>query len=147
MTSIKNKKAKRDYTFIKEFSAGIELFGYEVKALRAGSASLSGAHIVVRGGEAYLVGSTISPYQVANTPESYDTERPRRLLLTKKEIAELAQAEGQKGLTIIPISLYNSGRFIKLSLAIARGQKKHDKREKLKERESRKKIQRTLKTK
>lgn len=147
MALIQNKKAKRDYTLLKEFEAGLELFGHEVKALREGKGNLAGSRVVVRGGEAYLVGATISAYQPANTPESYDTERARKLLLTKKEIAEIATAEEQKGLTVIPISLYNKGRFLKLSLAIARGQKKHDKRERLKERESKKKIERTLKIK
>lgn len=147
MALVNNKNAKRDYTFIKEFSSGVELFGYEVKSLRQGSGSLLGAHVLVRGGEAFLVGATIPPYQAANTPESYDAERPRRLLLTKKEIAELAQAEDQKGLTVIPISLYNTGRFIKLSLAIAKGKKQHDKREQIKKRDTERDLKRTLKIK
>ncbi len=145
MALIQNKKAKRDYTLLKEFEAGLELYGHEVKALRAGKGSLAGSHVVVRGGEAYLLGASISPYQPKNTPESYDQERARRLLLTKKEITEIAQAEEQKGLTIVPISLYNKGRFLKLSFAIARGQKKHDKREKIKKRDVERDLKRSLK--
>ncbi len=145
MNLISNKKARRDYTLLKEFEAGLELYGHEVKALRSGMANLAGAHVVVRGGEAFLVGATISPYQPKNTPESYDTERPRKLLLTKKEIEEIAQAEEQKGLTIVPISLYNKGRFLKLSLAIARGRKKHDKREQIKKRDIERDLKRSLK--
>ncbi len=129
MTLIAYKKAGLRFERLEEFEAGLELMGGEVKALRAKTGSLEGARIVVRGGEAYLVGATIPPYQAKNTLETYDPERPRRLLLQKSQIAELATQEAKKGLTIIPIEVYNKGRNLKLRIAIVRGKGKHDKRE------------------
>ncbi len=142
---IENKKARLEYEVLESFEAGMELFGFEVKALRSGKASLVGARVVVRGGEAYLVGATVSTYQEKNTPTSYDPERTRRLLMNKKEIAELAVKESQKGLTIIPLMVYNSSRRLKLQVAVVRHKNKHDKRETLKGREAKREIQRSLK--
>lgn len=153
MNVIEHKKARLNYEILKEFEAGLELFGHEVKSLRARHGTLEGAHIVVRpsgargGVEAYLVGATIPPYQAANTPPEYDPERTRRLLLTKKELRELAGYEGQKGLTIVPLAVYSKGRHLKLRLAATRGRKKYDKRAVIKEREGKREIERTLKNK
>ncbi len=144
-TLIRHKKATLDYELLETFEAGIELFGHEVKSLRNGHGKLEGAHVVVRGGEAYLVGASIPPYQPSNTPKSYEAERNRRLLLTQKELGELAGFEKQKGLTIVPISMYTKGRNIKVNIAIARGKKKYDKRETLKARDVERDIRRTLK--
>jgi len=146
MALIENKKVRLNFELLEEYEAGMELFGHEVKALRNKLGSLEGAHIVVRGNEAYLVGATIPPYQPSNTPKEYDAERPRRLLLNRKEIAELAGFESKKGLTIVPISVYSKGRNLKLSLAVARGKKQHDKRQTLKEKETKRDIERTLKS-
>jgi SsrA-binding protein len=145
MNLAQNKKARFDYEILKEFEAGIELHGFEVKSARAGRGTLRGAHVVVRGGEAYLVGCTIPPYQTENTPKTYDPERPRRLLLHKKELYALEDAESQKGLTVIALSLYNKNRKLKVSVAIARGKKKHDKREVIKKRDTERDLQRSLK--
>ena len=123
----------------------MELLGFEVKSIRQKLGSLDGAYIIVRGGEAYLINAHIPPYQPANTPESYDSHRNRRLLLTKKEITELSTAEGTKGLTIVPISVYNKGRKLKLSLGIGRGKKKTDKRESIKKRDTERELGRSLK--
>ena len=142
---IENKKARLEYEAVETYEAGIELKGYEVKSLRAGNASLVGSRIVVRGGEAYLLGAHIPPYQEKNTPKDYDPDRSRRLLLTKKEIAELSSYENQKGLTIIPFMVYNSNGRLKLNLAVARHRKKHDKRAMLKDRDATRSIRRTLK--
>ena len=101
----------------------------------------------MRGNEAYLVGATIQPYQPGNTPDSYEPERVRRLLLTKRELNELAGADVAKGLTLIPLSLYNKKRRLKLSFALARGKKQKDKRQDIKERETNIAIERTLKRK
>lgn len=131
-TLVENKKAHLRFAMLETYSAGLELSGAEVKSLRSKQGSLDGARIVVRGGEAYLSGATIPPYQASNTPKSYDPERPRRLLLTKKEIAALADAEVKKGLTVIPLEWYNTGRYVKLRLAIAKGKGKADRREDLK---------------
>lgn len=129
---LQNKKFGLKFSVVEKFSSGVELIGSEVKALRNKLGSLEGARVVVRGGEAFLIGATIPPYQVANTSESYDPERARRLLLSKKEITLLADAESKKGLTVVPLELYNAGRHIKLSLAIAKGKGKEDRREDLK---------------
>ena len=151
MNLIEHKKAHFDYETLEEFEAGIELFGYEVKSLRARHGKLEGAHIIVRpsgragGYEAYIVGMEIPPYQAANTPKEYEPGRSRRLLLTKKELATLADAEGQNGLTIVPLAVYNKGAKLKMRLAIAKGRKKYDKRSVLKERDTKRDIQRTLK--
>ena len=128
MNLIEHKKARLNYEILEEYEAGLELFGFEVKSLRAGRGTLEGSHVGVRGGEAYVIGMNIPPYQAANTPKSYDPERSRRLLLTSKEIGTLATFEGQKGLTIVPLSVYNRGQHLKLGIAIARGKKKEDKR-------------------
>lgn len=145
MTLVKNKKAPLLYTTLESFSAGIELFGPEVKALRNGLGSLEGARVVVRGGEAFIVGMTIPPYQAANTAKNYDPERSRRLLLTKKEIATLADNESKKGLTIVPFEVYTSGTFIKARVNIVRGKGKEDRREDLKKRDAMRETGRLLK--
>jgi SsrA-binding protein len=145
MTTLENARAGFDYEFLETIEAGLELFGFEVKSLRAGQGSLKGARVVARGGEAYLVGATIPPWQVANAPKSYDPERPRRLLLSTKEIAHVASAEGEKGLTIVPIKVYSKGRHLKLLIAVARGKKKEDKRHAIREREEKRRMRRSLK--
>ncbi len=145
MNLIEHKKARLEYEILEEYEAGLELLGYEVKSLRAHHGKLEGAHIVVRNGEAYLVGASIPPYQPANTPKEYDPARTRRLLLTHKEIGALASFEGQKGLTVVPLSVYNKGGKLKLKLGVARGRKKYDKRAVLKKRDTERDIRRTLK--
>lgn len=147
MALVENKRVGFDYEILETIEAGLELFGYEVKSLRAGHGSLKGARVVARGGEGYLVGATIPAWQIANAPKSFDPERPRRLLLSKKEILQIATAESEKGLTIVPLSVYNSGHKLKLSIAIARGKKKEDKRHRIRAREEKRRIERTLKTK
>lgn len=147
MSLIRNDKIGFDYTILEEIEAGLELLGLEVKSLRAGQGSLKGARVVARGGEAYLVGATIPAWQVLNAPKDYDALRTRKLLLNKKQIAQVSSAEGQDGLTIVPISVYNKGRNLKLSIGIARGKKKADKRQDIKKRDEKRQIERTLKTK
>ena len=142
-----NKKVHLRFSVLESFSAGLELSGGEVKALRAKLGSLEGSRILVRGGEAYLVGATIPPYQAANTPKAYDPEKNRRLLLSKKEIALLAEAESKKGLTVVPIEVYNAGRLLKLRLAIVKGKGKADKREDLKKADAMREVDRALKQK
>ncbi len=144
MSLVENKKAHLNYEIIEKYEAGLELTGGEVKSVRNKQGSLEGARVLVRGGEAYLVGSTIPPYQVANQKD-YDPARNRRLLLTKKELQELASRGEMKGLTIVPLAMYNKGRYLKLSLALARGKKQFDKREDIKRRDIERDIGRTLK--
>lgn len=145
MSLLENKKARLNYEILEEFEAGIELLGGEVKSLRGKQGKLESAHAVMRGGEAYIVGMSIPPYQPGNTSEEYDAERTRRLLLTKQEIGRLAGAEQQKGLTIVPLKVYNKGRKLKVLLGIARGRKAFDKRAVLKKRDAKRDIERTLK--
>ena len=148
MNLTENKKARLNYEILEEFEAGLELLGGEVKSLRAGQGKLEGAHVIVRGGEAYLVGAHIPPYQPANASNAaYDPARSRKLLLKKGELAELIGYEGQKGLTIVPLRVYNKGRNLKLAIAAARGRKKFDKREVLKKRDTEREMRRTLKNK
>lgn len=131
---IKNKKAGFNFELLDRFEAGVELLGTEVKSLRQGQGKLEGSHVVVRGDEAYLVGASIPTYQKANAPSDYDPERVRRLLLKKKEILELFTESEKRGLTVVPVRWYNTGRLIKLEIAIAKGKKQFDKRETLKAR-------------
>ncbi len=143
--NIQNKKARFDYQIIKTFEAGVVLAGHEVKAVRSGKASLMGSHVLVRDAEAYLINANISHYQEANTPENYDPNRPRKLLLNKKEILELEKVENTKGLTVVALAWYNNNRRLKLEIAIAKGKKDYDKRESLKEIDSKRSTDRTLK--
>ncbi|MBI4086761.1 SsrA-binding protein SmpB [Candidatus Kaiserbacteria bacterium] len=144
-TFTSNRRAAFDFELSDTCEAGLELFGTEVKAVRSGKGKIDGAHVIVRGGEAYLVGASIPAHQPANAPSGYDPERTRRLLLSQKEIDALAHKSDQKGLTIVPLSMYSSGRNIKLKLAVARGKKKQDKRETIRKRDSDRHIGRTLK--
>ncbi len=146
MTTVENKKAYHDYNLIEMYEAGAVLSGYEVKAIRAGKASLRGAYVVIRGGEAFLVNASVSPYQIANTPKGYDPERARKLLLRKKELVALLRGSEQEGLTIVALKWYNKNRHLKLSVALARGKKKADKRETLKERSVKRDIDRIMKS-
>ena len=142
MTLVEYKKAFFKFAPLESFAAGIELSGGEVKALRNKLGSLDGARVVVRGGEAFIVGMTIPPYQMANVDKNYDAERARRLLLAKKEIAALADADSKKGLTIVPIEIYTKGRLVKVHIAIVRGKGKADRREDLKKRDAMREVAR-----
>lgn len=146
-TLIENKKARLRFETLETYQAGLELFGHEVKSLRQKLGSLEGARVVVRGGEAFLVGMTIPPYQQANTPKEYDPERPRRLLLSRKEIAEMLDAESKKGLTVVPFAVYNNGRYVKARVNIVRGKGKADRREDIKRLEAKKEAERALRQK
>lgn len=140
-----NRKAYFNYEVLEKITAGIELLGFEVKAIKAGRMSLDGSYAVIRGNEAFLIGAGIPSLQPKNTPKDYDERRNRKLLLTKKEIKKLAGSEKQNGLTLIALSVYNMGHKIKVELGLAKGKKKSDKRESIKTRESDRDIRRTLK--
>lgn len=142
---LQNKKAFFNYEIADTFESGIELFGFEVKSLRGKQGSLEGAHVIVRGNEAFLTGASIPAFQPKNAPKDFDPLRNRKLLLNKKEIAKLAGIESKANLTIVPISVYNSGRYIKLKIAIGRGKKKFDKRETIKRRDTERDVRRELK--
>ncbi|MEK7080894.1 MAG: SsrA-binding protein SmpB [Patescibacteria group bacterium] len=140
-----NRKVRFNYEILEKYETGIELLGTEVKSVRGGHMSLEGAFVIIRGGEAFLINASIPPYQPKNTPKDYDPLRNRKLLLTKKEITELAGSEKNKSLTIVPISVYNKNRKIKVEVALVKGKKKLDKRETIKKRETDREIRREYK--
>jgi SsrA-binding protein len=141
-----NRKARFNYEVLEKYETGIELLGTEVKSVRGGQMSLEGAFVIIRGGEAFLINANVPPYQPANAPSDYDPLRNRKLLLTKKEIVELAGSEKNKSLTIVPISVYNKNRKIKVEIALVKGKKKFDKRETLKKRDTEREIRREYKS-
>jgi SsrA-binding protein len=147
MTLVANKQARRDYEILETYEAGIELYGFEVKSLREKQGSLQGAYVVVRGGEAWLVEAHIPSFQPANTPDEYDPNRTRKLLLHQHEINDIAAKEREGGIAIIPLSMYNKDGRIKIEIAVAKGKAKHDKRQDIKERDMKREAERTIKRK
>ena len=142
MALVENRKAYFNYEILETLEAGLELKGFEVKAIVSGKMSLAGARVKIYNNEAWLVSASIAPYQQNNVPEEYDQERPRRLLLHKDQIAHLLGVSQEKGLTIVPIKLYNKNNKIKIEIAIGRGKKKQDKRESIKKREAKREMRR-----
>ena len=132
MKLILNKKLGLTYSIIETFEAGIELFGHEVKSLRAKLGSLDGAKVIIRGGEVFLVGSYIPAYQPKNTDKNYDSHRTRKLLLSKSEIMALTKKEESSNLTMHPVSCYTKKNLIKCEVALCKKLQKHDKRESIK---------------
>lgn len=145
MALLENKKAYHDYEILEKFEAGINLLGFEVKSLKMKRGSIAGSRAIIRGGEAFIVGMEIPPYQPANTPGDYEPMRTRKLLLHKKEIDYLEGKDSQKGLTLPVLRVYTKGGFVKILFAIARGLKKYDKRQKIKERETKREMNRLIK--
>jgi SsrA-binding protein len=147
-TYANNSKALFDYEILERYSAGIELLGTEVKSVREGKMNLRGAFIAVRGNEAYLIGAKIPAYQPKNAPQNYDALRARKILLSKNEIAGLKDAEGTKGLTIIPIKVYSSkSGKLKLQIALAKGKKQYNKKEAKKEQDIKRDVDRLMRGK
>lgn len=142
---LKNKKIGLNYETLDKIEAGVSLYGFEVKSLKDRTGSINEAYVSIKDGEAWLLNAHIPSYQPKNTPASFDPYRPRKLLLSKKQILDWAQKIKQSNLTIMPISMYNNSRKIKLSLALARGKKKFDKRESIKHRDIEKDLGRKLK--
>jgi SsrA-binding protein len=140
-----NKKARFDYEILETFEAGLILTGSEVKSVRKGSANLKGGFINFHNNSVLLSNVHIPKYKFAGNEENYDPERSRKLLLKVKEISYLRGKMLEKGLTIVPLSLYNKGRHIKLSIGLAKGKKKYDKRESIKKRDTERETRRTLK--
>ena len=143
-SQVVNKQAKRDYEIIKTFMAGLVLTGAEVKSLRHGHGQLRGAFVNIKDGEIRLYNAMINPTNANKTVLNEVMQiRSRKLLLKKKEIDELATAKEQS-LTIIPLKILANGRFIKIEIAIAKGLKKFDKRQKIKKRDTDRDNARTL---
>jgi len=142
---IQNPGVHYHYQILESFEAGIELKGFEVKALREGKGSLKGSYVTIKDNEVYLVNFNIPPYQPKNTPKDYDENRPRKLLLKRKEIKYLIGKIKEKKLVIIPTKIYSKRNLIKVEIALAKALKKYEKREKIKEREFRRIKERFLK--
>lgn len=132
MKLVLNKKLTLTYLITDAYEAGIELFGFEVKSLRKKQGGLDGAKVIIRGGEAFLVGAYIPPFQPANTPKGYDPYRTRKLLLNKSEVMELYNLEQSKTLTLAPNSLYIKNNLIKCEVAVCKKKDSKDKREDIK---------------
>lgn len=139
-----NKKARFDYEILETHESGIELAGHEVRSVKLGRLGLAGSYVIIRDGQAWLLNAQIPPYQVNNVPEKYEPTRTRRLLLHKKEIATLAGLLQQKSYTLIPLRAYMKANLIKLEVGVGRARKKHDKRELLKERDTRREMRKAI---
>jgi SsrA-binding protein len=140
-----NRRAWYDYEILEKFEAGIELRGFEAKSILARGVSLGGVYAVIRDGEAWLLNLDVPPYQPGNVSDEYDSKRSRKLLLKKKEISYLVGRVKEKGLTLVPLSIYTKGRKIKVKLALGKAKKKEDKREKIKKRDIDRDTRRSLK--
>lgn len=140
-----NRKARHDYEILETFEAGLVLRGTEVKAARAGTLQLKDSYVEVKDGEAWLQGSHVSPYSHGNR-ENHRTERPRKLLLHRREIDKLFGRTLQKGLTVVPLAVYFEGRWIKVTLALARGKRQFDKREAERDRDVEREMREQMKT-
>lgn len=134
-----NRKARYDYTLIETFEAGIELRGSEVKSLRAAKAHLVDAYGTIESDQLYLRNAHISPYDPASY-ENHEPTRARRLLMHRAQIKRLRGQLEEKGLTLVPLSLYFRDGKVKVELALAKGRKHYDKRTKLEERRSRREL-------
>ncbi|KTC70227.1 SsrA-binding protein [Legionella birminghamensis] len=130
-----NKKARFDYFIENEYEAGLVLQGWEVKSLRAGKINLSDAHVIVKYGEAFLLGAQIQPLPTASAHLMPDATRTRKLLLNRQELNQLIGSVERQGYTLIPLSLYWRKNRVKMKLALAKGKKTHDKRDSIKERD------------
>ncbi len=137
-----NKKAHYDYEVLEKFEAGLVLIGQEVKSIKTGHISLTGAYVVFSANQPELIGAKIPPYQPKNAPADYNPERPRKILLNKKEIDYLAGKVSQKGFSLIPLKIYSKNGRLKLEFGLARGKKKFDKKEKIKKRDMERQIRR-----
>ncbi|OGZ98598.1 MAG: SsrA-binding protein [Candidatus Sungbacteria bacterium RIFCSPHIGHO2_02_FULL_47_11] len=140
-----NRRARFDYEILETYEAGIELFGFEVKAIKTGHINLTGSFAVIKNNETWLLNTTVPPYQPKNAPADYDPIRTRRLLLKKAEIEELIGKTAQMGLTLVPLKVYTKRSRIKILLGLGKHKKKQDKREVIKKRETEREIKRTLK--
>ncbi len=135
-----NKRALFNYEILEAFEAGLELRGFEVKAITTGRVNLSGSYAAVVNGELWIINMDIPPYQPGNVPAGYDERRSRKLLVKRSEINRLIGAT--KGLTLIPIKLYNKHGKIKIEIGLVKPRSKKDKREVIKKRETEKEIRR-----
>jgi SsrA-binding protein len=139
--TISNRKARHEYFILEALEAGIVLTGTEVKSLRKGNANLQDSYAELRSGEVWLEGMHINPYEQGNI-NNHDPRRKRKLLLQKKQIRKLIGNMKEKGLTLIPLSVYFKGPFAKVELALVRGKKSYDKRDAIAKRDAERDIAR-----
>jgi SsrA-binding protein len=140
-----NRQARFEYEILETYEAGLELRGTEVKSIRQGKVNLRDGYALIRNGEVWLHNVHISPHQTAGQIFNHEPRRNRKLLLHDKEIRKLIGQVEQKGLTLVPLKMYLKRGWIKLTLALVRGKKLHDKREDLKRKQSDREIQRAIK--
>lgn len=140
-----NRKALFDYEVLEKYFAGIVLTGQEVKSIKNKRMSLQGSFVVLKDNEVFLLNANVPPYQPNNLFVEYNPQRSRKLLLQKSEINELIGKSRQKGLTMVPLKVYNHKGKIKVEFALAKGKRKIDKREKIKNREAQREIDRVIK--
>lgn len=130
-----NRKAGFEFFIEDQFEAGLVLEGWEVKSLRAGKVNISDSHVIIKYGEAFLLGAQINPLMTASTHSIPDPTRTRKLLLNKKELNQLIGSVERQGYTIVPLSLYWKKNKVKMKIALAKGKKEHDKRDTIKDRD------------
>ena len=140
----KNPKAYHEYYIVEKFEAGVELFGTEVKSIRAGKLSLKEAWCDIKNGEVFVKQMHISPYEMGSF-SNRDPLRPKRLLLHKKEIQMLESKVSQAGYALVPLSVYFKDSRVKLEIGLCRGKKNYDKRAAASQRDAKREIDRTLK--
>ena len=138
-----NRRARFNFEITETYEAGIVLLGSEVKSLRAGHADLKDSYALVRGGEMWLVGMRISPYEYARDG-GHDPERERKLLLHKREIEKIGSVLAEKGLTLLPMRLYFKDGKVKVELGLGRGKTQRDKRETLRRRQADREMERAM---
>lgn len=140
-----NRKAFHDYFVLDRYEAGIELFGTEVKSIRAGTLNLKDSYCIVKNGELFVRGMHISPYEKGNI-FNRDPDRPRRLLMHKKEILKLGAKVMQEGVALVPLSVYFKDSRVKVEVGLCKGKKLYDKRESDAKRQAARDIDRQMKT-
>lgn len=133
MVIARNKKANFDYFILDKYECGIALEGNEVKSIRAGKVSIKESYVKIMHSELYILNMHIKAYEFSNVNFKIDETRTRKLLVHKKEIRKLKEKIQEKGLTLVPLSVYTSGKYIKIEIALAKGKKNYDKRETLKQ--------------
>ena len=139
-----NRKARHDYFVIETYEAGIELFGTEVKSLRAGNVNLKDSYCDIDGGELFAIGMHISPYEQGNIFNK-DPLRPKKLLMHKREIMKLTGLVSREGYTLVPLSLYFKGSRVKMALGLCKGKKLSDKRDTAAKRDADRTIEKAMK--
>jgi len=143
---VENRKAFHDYFIEERYEAGLALNGWEVKAIRAGRAQLADGYVMVRGGELFLIGASISPLPTVSTHFIPEPTRTRKLLLHAEEIKRLIGKVEQRGYTLVPLNLHYSKGRIKLEIGLAKGKLKHDKRAAEREKDWNREKQRLLRS-